>query len=196
MLLMPRERVQLTRDVTAHEIPSGHERRFERGLWVTITQSLGGSFTILSDSGYQARVAGADADALGKERPPGASAPSETQAPLPGERPTAEQLEERVMAALRTCFDPEIPVNIVDLGLIYRCDVATMPDPLRGGAQVDIAMTLTAPGCGVGDILKNDVETKARATRGVEEVDVTFVLDPPWDQSKMSDAARLQLGMM
>jgi probable FeS assembly SUF system protein SufT len=190
MLLMPRERVQLTRDVTAIEVPSGAARRLERGQWVTITQSLGGSYTILSDSGIMARIDGRDADALGKAAEAGATAsPTEAAA---GEKPLAE----RVRDALRTCYDPEIPVNIVELGLVYRCEVTPMPPPLAGGAHVDIAMTLTAPGCGMGDILKRDIERKVREIPGVDEVHVEVVLDPPWDPSRMSDAARLQLGMM
>ena len=127
------------------------------------------------------RIADKDADALGERAPP--------QAPMT-EGPFEE---ERVWEELRTVFDPEIPVNLVDLGLIYRCDAVPLPD---GSYRVEIAMSMTAPGCGMGDVLKEDVRRKVQGVPGVREVQVDVVWDPPWDASRMSDAARLQLGWM
>ena len=155
-----------------------------RGTEADITQALGGSFTLQVRSyGGLFRIAGTDADALGKEMPSEARV---SQAASAG-------LEEQVTAALKTCFDPEIPVNIVDLGLVYHCQVTHLPE---GGNKVDVKFTLTAPGCGMGQVLKDDMESKILSLSGVKEVGVEVVLDPPWDQSMMSDAAKLQLGMI
>jgi probable FeS assembly SUF system protein SufT len=148
---------------------------------VTITQTLGGHFTVATDDGALLRIADNDADALGVAAP---------AAPAPIEGPFDE---ERVWEQLRTVFDPEIPVNLVDLGLIYRCQAVPLPE---GGQRVEIAMSMTAPGCGMGDVLKEDVRRKVQSVPGVREVNVEVVWDPPWDASRMSDAARLQLGWM
>lgn len=107
--------------------------------------------------------------------------------------PVARDLEEKVVEQLRSCYDPEIPVNIVDLGLVYSCEVTPLPDE---GSRVDVKFTLTAPGCGMGDVLREDIRQKLLTVPGVKEADVQVLFDPPWSMSMMSDAAKLQLGMM
>jgi probable FeS assembly SUF system protein SufT len=180
-----REKVTLTRDCEAIEIPSGYRTTLPAGAEVTITQSLGGSFTVLTERGYLARIAAEDADALGKEAPKISAEEAAARASQP--------LEERVWEELKTCYDPEIPVNIVDLGLVYGCEVTPLPD---GGNRVEVTMTLTAPGCGMGDVLKADAERKIARLPGVKEVRVELVIDPPWNPDMMSEAAKLQLGML
>ena len=174
--------ITLARDCEATRIPSGSSVVLPAGTRVTIAQTLGGHFTVTTEDGALLRIADRDADALGA---PAAAAPA----------PIVEGLfeEERVWEQLRTVFDPEIPVNLVDLGLIYRCEAVPLPD---GGQRVEIAMSMTAPGCGMGDVLKEDVRRKVQSVPGVREVEVEVVWDPPWDASRMSDAARLQLGWM
>ena len=174
--------ITLARDCEATRIPSGSSVVLPAGTRVTIAQTLGGHFTVTTEDGSLLRIADRDADALGA---PAAAAP----APIV-EGPFEE---ERVWEQLRTVFDPEIPVNLVDLGLIYRCEAVPLPD---GGQRVEIAMSMTAPGCGMGDVLKEDVRRKVQSVPGVREVKVEVVWDPPWDASRMSDAARLQLGWM
>ena len=176
--------IVLTRDCEATRIPSGSSVMLPAGTGVTITQTLGGHFTVTTEDGALLRIADKDADALG-ERAPAAAAP----APII-EGPFEE---ERVWEQLRTVFDPEIPVNLVDLGLIYRCQAVPLPE---GGQRVEIDMSMTAPGCGMGDVLKDDVRRKVQNVPGVREVRVEVVWDPPWDASRMSEAARLQLGWM
>ena len=176
--------IVLARDCDATRIPSGASVVLPAGTPVTIAQTLGGHFTVTTEDGALLRIADKDADALG-ERAPAAAAP----APMI-EGPFEE---ERVWEQLRTVFDPEIPVNLVDLGLIYRCQAIPL---LEGGHRVEIAMSMTAPGCGMGDVLKEDVRRKVQSVPGVREVQVEVVWDPPWDASRMSDAARLQLGWM
>jgi probable FeS assembly SUF system protein SufT len=174
----------LARDCPATQIPSGSKVVLPAGTAVTITQSLGGQFTVTTDEGGLYRIADEDADALG-ERPAAAAASAPmTKGPFE---------EEQVWEQLKTVFDPEIPVNLVDLGLIYRCEAVPLPD---GGHRVEIAMSMTAPGCGMGDVLKEDVRRKVQSVPGVREVQVEVVWDPPWDASRMSDAAKLQLGWM
>lgn len=172
----------LARDCEATRIPSGSSVVLPAGTRVTIAQTLGGHFTVTTEDGGLLRIADKDADALGA---PAATA----QAPMV----EGHFEEERVWEQLRTVFDPEIPVNLVDLGLIYRCQAVGLPE---GGHRVEIAMSMTAPGCGMGDVLKEDVRRKVQTVPGVREVQVEVVWDPPWDASRMSDAARLQLGWM
>jgi probable FeS assembly SUF system protein SufT len=148
---------------------------------VVIAQALGGSYTVIVH-GNMARIASADADALGKE-PPAPAIPA-TQGQL---------TEEQVNEALRNCYDPEIPVNIVELGLVYDLQILPLPE---GGQRVEIKMTLTAPGCGMGPILQQDVESRVLALPGVKEAAVFLVWDPPWNREMLSEAAKLQLGMM
>ena len=176
------EPVRFERDCPAVLVPQGDAVTLPAGTAGYITQALGGSFTVFVD-GNLFRLAGADADAIGKVAPP----PLE----LPEGAGDAE-VEKMVWDQLRTCFDPEIPVNIDDLGLVYDCDLGRDAD---GERTVAIRMTLTAPGCGMGDILVEDVRTKVEAVPTIVEADVELVFDPPWNQTMMSDAARLETGM-
>ena len=176
------EPIRFERDCAAVMVPQGDEVTLPAGQAGYITQALGGSFTVYVD-GNLFRIRGADADALGKEPPP----PLEL-----AENAGDEDVEKLVWQQLRTCFDPEIPINIVELGLVYRCDVERLDD---GDRKVRVDMTLTAPGCGMGDILVDDVRTKLEAIPTVAEADVELVFDPPWNHSMMSDAARLETGM-
>ena len=173
----------LSRDVLAAAVPYGDKIPLKAGSTVFVTQSLGGSFTAVTDMGYMVRIEGSDADAIGETAQ---KAPS-------GEALEEKSLQELAWDQLKTCYDPEIPVNMVDLGLVYSCDVAPLES---GGSKLSVRFTLTAPGCGMGDYLKRDVESKLQGLPGVTETDVQVVLDPAWDQSRMSDAARLQLGLM
>ncbi len=177
------ETIVLKRDCETIQIPSGSPMTLHAGSEVTITQALGGSYTVMTDYGFLVRIDGKDADALGKE----------SEAAPAGASPNGADLEQMVWDQLRTCFDPEIPVNIADLGLVYSCVISPLPD---NGNRVDIKMTLTAPGCGMGDFLKQDVEMKIARLPGVRDVDVEVVFDPPWNQSMMSEAAKLELGML
>jgi probable FeS assembly SUF system protein SufT len=182
-LIQSRELIELRRQTDAIQIPSGESMTLPAGTKVRITQSLGGTLTVTTNIGYMVRIAGQDADALGLET-------------LPAPSPTAEEgqdTEKLAWEQLKTCFDPEIPVNIVDLGLVYHCQVAPLA---AGGKKVEVKFTLTAPGCGMGDVLKQDIESKLMSVPDVKEVEVEIVLDPPWDASRMSDAAKLQLGML
>lgn len=179
----PRELVTLKRDTEAVEIPIGTRTVLPAGSTVTITQALGDHFTVITEMGYLVQIAGKDADAIGKEPPPQPSAGSGS----------AEDVEKAVWEQLRTVYDPEIPVNIVDLGLVYVCQLGDRPE---GGKKVDIKMTMTAPGCGMGDYLKVDIHAKLLGIPGVKEADIEVVFEPPWDQSRMSEAAKLQLGLM
>lgn len=177
------EPIELKRDCPVIQIPSGTPTILPAGTEVTITQSLGGTYTIVAQ-GMMARVAGKDADALGIDT----SAENKTEEYKGG--PVDEKL---IWDEMKNCYDPEIPVNIVDLGLIYDCKVVPLPE---GGNRVDIKMTLTAPGCGMGPAIANDVDQRVRMVPGVSDVNVEVVWDPVWNQSMMSDAARLQLGLM
>jgi probable FeS assembly SUF system protein SufT len=144
-------------------------------------QSRGDSYTVWTDYGQMYRVDGKDADALGLQPTSGTS-----DSARPG-----EFSEQMVWDILKSVYDPEIPVNIVDLGLIYSCDFTDVDD---GGKRIDIKMSMTAPGCGMGNVLKADVESRLSRLPSVKQVDVEVVFDPPWDMSRMSEAARLQLG--
>ena len=172
----------VARDVPAREIPSGTPITLRAGDPVIITQSLGGSYTVMTPVGFLARIDGKDADAIGE--------PVVTVDAAAQEGKTTEEL---AWDQLRTCFDPEIPVNIVDLGLVYALALS----PVEGGGnKVDVKFTLTAPGCGMGDVLREDIKGKLLTIPGVTEADVQVVFDPPWSLQMMSDAAKLQLGMM
>lgn len=176
------EAVTLTRDVEAIMVPAGVEVKLREGQQGFITQALGGSFTVYVD-GNLFRIAGKDADALGKEP---AQAPE-----LPADA-SDDDVRDLAWKQMKTCYDPEIPVNIVDLGLIYTCEIDAGPE----GRIVSVQMTLTAPGCGMGDVLVQDVEDKVGIIPTVSRVNVELVFDPPWNPSMMSEAARLQTGMM
>jgi probable FeS assembly SUF system protein SufT len=177
------EPVSLTRDVKAVIIPAGEELLLREGTSGFITQALGGSFTVYIE-GNLFRIAGADADALGKEVVPPPEVP---------ENPTDKDIEDVIWRQLKTCYDPEIPVNIVDLGLVYRCEVKA---GANGERSVEVDMTLTAPGCGMGDVLVADAQEKIAVVPTVGDVKVELVFDPPWNQTMMSDEARLQTGLM
>lgn len=174
---MPQQIVALIRDCKATAIPSGEVHVLSEGTPVVITQSLGGSYTVTVGYGQLMRVDASDADALGFEA---AQQPD-----------TSEFSEKAVWDQLRTVYDPEIPVNIVDLGLVYSCSIAEKD----GGHDIDITMSMTAPGCGMGDVLKSDIEQKLGPLPTVKNVRVEVVFDPPWTPLMMSEATRLQLGL-
>jgi probable FeS assembly SUF system protein SufT len=174
----------LTRDVDAAIIPVGDKVTLQKGEQATITQSLGGSYTVIVN-GNMFRIEGKDADALGMEV---AARPANSGTPV-----TQGNLEKEIWNQLRSCYDPEIPVNIVDLGLIYDCHLT----PLNGSSfKADVKMTLTAPGCGMGPMLAQDVQNKLLSLEGVDDVNVELVWDPPWNQGMMTEAAKLQLGLL
>jgi probable FeS assembly SUF system protein SufT len=178
------ESVTLTRDVDAAVIPVGTKVTLQKGEQAYITQSLGGSYTVVVN-GNMFRIEGKDADALGITAVANAAAS--------GTPVTQDELEKEIWNQLRSCYDPEIPVNIVDLGLIYDCHLA----PLNGSTyRVDVKMTLTAPGCGMGPMLAQDVQNKLLGLEGVDDVAVELVWDPPWNQAMMTEAAKLQLGLL
>ncbi|MGH8738084.1 MAG: putative Fe-S cluster assembly protein SufT, partial [Burkholderiales bacterium] len=173
-----REQLTLTRDVEAALVPVGDRITLKAGERATVTQALGGSYTVVV-GGNMYRIDGKDSDALGK-------APAALQEATPAEEPAArEQVEEAVWEQLRTCYDPEIPVSIVDLGLVYECTVAPLGDE-GGGWSVQVRMTLTAPGCGMGDYLAREVEQKLSGIPGVKQAGVELVWDPPWSREMMS----------
>lgn len=176
--------VTLSRNVEATIVPTGTRVTLEAGQQARITQSLGGSHTVVVN-GNMYRIDGHDSDALGLA----VESPSTT-----GLGPvTKEELEKRVWDALRTCYDPEIPINIVDLGLVYDCRV----EPIDNSSyRVIVKMTLTAPGCGMGPVIQQDAQYKIMALEPVKEVNIELVWDPPWNQNMMSEAARLQLGLL
>jgi probable FeS assembly SUF system protein SufT len=180
------ESVTLQRDVKAAVVPVGTSVTLQKGEQAYITQSLGGSYTVVVN-GNMFRIDGTDADALGVEI---ASKPAVKP---PFEPRPVELLEKEVWEALRTCYDPEIPVNIVDLGLIYDCRLS--PVQRDGIYQAHVKMTLTAPGCGMGPMLAQDVQNKLLSLEGIDEANVELVWDPPWNQGMMTEAARLQLGL-
>lgn len=177
-MIITNQTVTLKRDCPAIAIPAGTAQVLPAGTTVRITQSLGTSYTV-SAGGALYRIEGKDADALGFTAPE-----AETHAP-----PTFS--ERMVWDQLKTVYDPEIPVNIVDLGLIYSCHIG---EHEQGGRKIDVAMSLTAPGCGMSDVLKADVEKKLARLPEVKEVRVQVVFDPPWTPARMSEAAKLQLG--
>jgi probable FeS assembly SUF system protein SufT len=177
------EPFSISRDVKAIIIPAGEELLLREGTSGFITQALGGSFTVYVE-GNLFRIAGRDADAIGKQPVPPPEIP---------ENASDADIEAVIMQQLKTCYDPEIPVNIVDLGLIYRCEVTNLGN---GERSVAVDMTLTAPGCGMGDVLVQDAQEKIAVIPTVSDVGVELVFDPPWNQSMMSDEARLQTGLM
>ena len=175
----------LSREVEAIEIPSGRKLTLEKGTQGVITQTLGGSCTIATPYGLS-RIAEKDLDALGLEKPKAGVKERTAQT-------NGEVSEEDVWNQLRQCYDPEIPVNIVDLGLVYYCLLIKKDD---GGTRVEVKMTLTAPGCGVGPAIAHDAQSKILSINGVDEADVQLVWDPPWNQSMISEAGRMKLGMI
>ncbi len=178
------EAITLDRDCEAILIPQGTPINLAKGSVVFVTQALGTSCTV-NINGNLARIEGKDLDALGFEP---VEVKQETE--IVGDGRVDEQL---LWEQMNSCFDPEIPVNIVELGLIYDCKVEPLEE---GGNRVNVTMTLTAAGCGMGDILVGDVKTKLESVPNVTEVNVEMVFDPPWNQTMMSEAARLQMGML
>jgi probable FeS assembly SUF system protein SufT len=173
-------RIKLSRECEVIEIPSGVRRKLPAESEVRVLQFLGSSYTIGSDYGMF-RIDAKDADAMGLTPPASSNE----------EQPKQEFSEKLVWDQLKTVYDPEIPVNIADLGLIYSCDISTIDG---GERRIDIKMSMTAPGCGMGNVLKSDVESKLAGLPTVKEVNVELVFDPPWGPARMSEAARLQLG--
>jgi probable FeS assembly SUF system protein SufT len=181
-----KEPIPLKRSVQATLIPYGGTISLPAGATVTVTQALGGSYTVLTELGQMVRIEGKDADALGMDTPPA----SKEAAPA---APTDQAgVEKAVWDTLKTCYDPEIPVNIVDLGLVFANEVAELPD---GGYKAAVKFTLTAPGCGMGGVLQKEIETKLAAIPGVKEIKADLVFEPVWDRNMMSEAAKLRLGM-
>ena len=177
------EPVRFERDCPVVLVPQGDEVTLPAGSIGYITQALGGSYTVFVE-GNLFRVAGRDADAIGKEPPEPLELPAGA---------SDDEVEKLVWKQLRTCFDPEIPINVVDLGLVYEANVRHRDD---GQREVEVRMTLTAPGCGMGDILVDDVRSKLELIPTVAEADVELVFDPPWNRNMMSEAARLETGML
>lgn len=178
------EPVTLTRNVEASIVPAGTKVTLLKGEQAHVTQSLGGAYTVIVN-GNMFRIGGQDADALGHVV---TTTPAVPTGPL-----SQEDVEKQIWDQLKTCYDPEIPVNIVDLGLIYDCHI----DPMgKDEYKVAVKMTLTAPGCGMGPVLQQDVQNKLLCIDPVQDVQVELVWDPPWNQSMLTEAAKLQLGLM
>ena len=177
------EPVRMQRDVQAIQVPYGTPVTLRKDTDVTIVQELGGMFTVRTEHGFLVRVDGKEADALGQDVPEAAKPPVFS----------GELREETIWEQLKSCYDPEIPVNIVDLGLIYSCRITPTDG---GGNRVDVEMTLTAPGCGMGQVLKDDVDAKVRGIPGVTDANVELVFYPPWDPTRMTEEARLELGFL
>jgi probable FeS assembly SUF system protein SufT len=178
--------IVVMRDCEAVMIPSGEKITLSSGSTIWMTQSLGGSYTVMTDRGYMARVEGRDGDAIGEIPISESQVNNVAASSSPGE------VENQVWEQLRSCFDPEIPVNIVDLGLIYGCDVKGCDGE---GYKAHVKFTLTAQGCGMGQFLKRDIQNKLSAIPGIQEVEVELVWDPPWNQSMISHGAKQQLGI-
>ena len=176
------EPITLSRACEVIEIPSGIRGTLPGGAVVRIMQSLGSGYTVTTDRGYMYRVDAKDTDALGISNP---------TAQIPAVQEGTTFNEQMVWEQLKTVYDPEIPVNIVDLGLVYSCVIAPLE---QGGNRIHIKMSMTAPGCGMGNVLKADVESRLSRLPSVKEVHVEVVFDPPWHPGLMSDAAKLQLG--
>ena len=179
-----REEVTFSRSAEAIMIPSGEKVLVPVGAQATITQSLGGTYTVITDRGLMVRISGREVEAIGKT-------PQDVATVTP-EDITPEKLEGMVWDALKTCYDPEIPVDIVELGLVYVCDVLPLDEERF---WVSIKMTLTAPGCGMGETIAREVREKVEALPRIDGARVEVVFDPPWDRSMMSEAAQLALGM-
>ncbi len=177
-----RETVIVRRPVTVEVVPSGDLVELPADTLAQVTQALGSSFSLLVE-GQLVRLRGADADAIGKEPPPAPTLPAGA---------TVDDVRSLVWQTLKTCYDPEIPIDIVELGLIYECDVVPLDDQR---VSVSIRMTVTAPGCGMGESIASEVREKLEALPRVAAVDVEVVFDPPWDRSRMSESAALALGL-
>ncbi len=177
----PQGEISLSRDCDAIQIPSGHPIVLPAGMSVVVTQSLGGTFTVATPGGL-ARIELKDADALGLD-------PNAT----PEKVKVEGAAEDAVWSQLKTVFDPEIPVNVVDLGLIYDCQVEKQEN---GSTIVNVKMTLTAPGCGMGPTIAADARAKILSLEGIDEAEVELVWDPPWNQAMISEAGKMKLGIL
>ena len=184
---MNSEQKILTRDVEASVVPIGTKVTLQKGETAHITQSLGGTYTVIVN-GNMFRIESKDGDALGMEGTAAPAATTTSGGPL-----TQEELEKKVWESLKTCYDPEIPVNIVDLGLIYDCHLTPVGE---NNFKADVKMTLTAPGCGMGPVLQQDVQNKLLSIEAVDDVNVELVWEPQWNQGMLTEAAKLQLGLM
>jgi len=180
---MDTEKILLERNVSAFLIPSGDKVTLQKGEPVSITQALGGSYTVMLN-GNLFKLDGEDADAIGKKTIQTIITPTDNQ--------NNEVSEQQVWDQLRTVYDPEIPVNIVDLGLIYDCKLTK----LKEGTKVEVQMTLTAPGCGMGPVITSEAKQKVLGIPGVTAVNVELVWEPLWNREMMSETALLQLGIL
>lgn len=176
--------IKTTRDLEVVQIPEGFRVRLARNTAVRVMQSLGDTHTVMTEYGTMVRIEGKDADAIGQTNAGNAYATG----PSPK---TEDEMKQRVWDALRGVYDPEIPVNVVELGLVYKNEVK----PVSDGYDVEIDMTLTAPGCGMGPVLQEDAIRRIRAIPGAQHVNVQIVIDPPWNQGMMSEVAKLELGL-
>jgi probable FeS assembly SUF system protein SufT len=179
--MKPGELIELKRECKSIEIPSGMERVLPAGSFVRVSQVLGSNYTVISDMGYMCRIDASDADALGLTPSP-AGPKTITEGPFQ---------EQMVWDQLKSVYDPEIPVNIVDLGLVYVCKISED----QAGKTIEVKMSVTAPGCGMANVLKADVEQRLARLPEVKEVNVSVVFEPPWHPGRMSAAAKLQLGL-
>ena len=180
--------VELNREVEAIQIPSGETITLPAGTKVIITQSLGGTYTVATEAGL-ARISSKDQDALGLDEGSGGAKSGSSAA---GEPLTGDDLEKAVWEQLKGVYDPEIPVNIVDLGLVYDCQLTGDDD----GKVVEIKMTLTAPGCGMGPTIAADAQSRIMTLGGIQDARVELVWDPPWNQEMISEAGKMKLGMV
>tara|TARA_B100001250_G_scaffold195187_1_gene167687 strand:- start:1074 stop:1613 length:540 start_codon:yes stop_codon:yes gene_type:complete len=176
---VPSEAIRLLRDVDAYVVPSGDEVKLLAGNLVRITQALGGNYTVLMN-GNMVQITAENADALGFE------------ITKPETETASGNLEQQIWDQLKTCYDPEIPVNIVELGLIYDLNI----DDVKEGKNVGIKMTLTAPGCGMGPVIADEVDRKVNGIDGINNVSVELVWEPTWTRDMMSEEAQLELGML
>ncbi len=185
MMHLKSEEIEVLRDCPAVTIPYGSPVTIEKGCTAVITQQLGSSVTVMVQ-GNLYRVEAQDVDALGLE--------VQAEERLKPDGPVTEEfVRQTTWDVLSSCYDPEIPVDIVNLGLVYGCDIIPLGDEKF---RVEIRMTLTAPGCGMGTMIADEARSKVLNIHGVEEVTVDLVWDPPWSREMMSESARLQLGML
>ncbi len=181
--------LELKRDVEAIQIPSGDTVSLPLGTKVIITQSLGGTYTVATDFGL-ARIAAKDADALGIDPDASKKDDAGSSSNIPAD---ADDLEQAVWSQLRHVYDPEIPVNIVDLGLVYDCRVVETDE---GGKKAEVKMTLTAPGCGMGPTIAADAQGRIMTIEDIDDASVDVVWDPPWNQDMISIEGKMKLGMI
>ncbi len=189
--------VKTTRDIEVVQIPEGFKVRLARGTSGRLMQALGDTFTLMTEYGTMVRVSGEDADAIGQTVKSDAAVTADSvaaagSAGTAAQPLTAEEVKEKVWVALKGVYDPEIPVNVVELGLVYENEVTPIPE---GGYKSYVKMTLTAPGCGMGPVMGADADRRIRQIPGVKDVKVDIVVEPAWNQDMMSEAAKLQLGL-